>query len=217
MMTALYEQCRPKTFAEVIGQAKALKTLDTMRQSNGSLSGQVLWLAGPSGTGKTTIARLVAAELSDAGGVDEIDGSELTVATLENWVDRCRVVPMFGKAWVFIVNEAHLLRGAIVSKLQNILEKSYVQRNSTWIFTTTFVGETAFAEITDSSAFLSRVTNIPITSQGLCPLFAERAQQIATELGLNGKPIAAYKKLVERCHNNMRQVLGEIAAGRMLE
>ena len=61
-MTTLYEQYRPQTWAEVVGQDKVLAKIDRLRSR--SLAGRAYWLSGQSGTGKTTIARLIASEMA---------------------------------------------------------------------------------------------------------------------------------------------------------
>ena len=60
-MKILSEHYRPKTCAEVIGQEKAINKLQ-MLEKKGHLGGRAYWISGKSGTGKTTIARLLAAE-----------------------------------------------------------------------------------------------------------------------------------------------------------
>ena len=61
-MTALYEQYRPRTFDEVVGQDKAIGKVEALRKRG--LAGRAYWISGQSGTGKTTIARLIAAEVA---------------------------------------------------------------------------------------------------------------------------------------------------------
>lgn len=67
---SLLTRHRPETFAEVIGQDAAIAALKTALV-NGA---QVILLVGPSGTGKTTLARLAAAAV-EAGQVIEIDAA----------------------------------------------------------------------------------------------------------------------------------------------
>ena len=68
-MQPLTEKHRPATFAGVVGQDKIVRKLETVRQRG--LAGRAYWFSGQSGTGKTTIARLIAAEV--ASGCPEID------------------------------------------------------------------------------------------------------------------------------------------------
>ena len=63
MSAPLHEQQRPREFADVIGQDKALERIRTV----GAPGGQVFWISGSSGTGKTTIARILAAQIADPG------------------------------------------------------------------------------------------------------------------------------------------------------
>ncbi|MCC7314061.1 MAG: hypothetical protein IT419_04515, partial [Planctomycetes bacterium] len=65
--------------------------------------------------------------------------------------------------------------------------------------------------------FRSRCKTIAFTNQGLAQVFAERARQIALAENMDGKPEAAYVRLVQRCKNNLRMALNEIEAGEMLD
>ena len=60
----LHESYRPHAWSDVIGQDKALAKIDALRKRG--LSGRSYWISGQSGTGKTTIARLIAAEVAEA-------------------------------------------------------------------------------------------------------------------------------------------------------
>ena len=59
----LHEQYRPTTWGGVVGQDEAVKRFRTIAKRG--VGGRAFWIAGPSGTGKTTIARLIAAEIAD--------------------------------------------------------------------------------------------------------------------------------------------------------
>ena len=68
-MGCLYEDARPHSWDEVAGQEKIIRTLDSIRERSGNLGGRAFWIQGPSGTGKTTIGRLIAEELSDSNAI----------------------------------------------------------------------------------------------------------------------------------------------------
>ncbi|HUU97893.1 MAG TPA: hypothetical protein VM487_19320, partial [Phycisphaerae bacterium] len=86
------------------------------------------------------------------------------------------------------------------------------------IFTTTRDGQDAlFEDHIDAHPLLSRCVQIALTNQGLAQAFAKRARQIADAEGVNGKPESAYIRLVQRCRNNMREVLQAVESGEMLE
>ena len=107
-------------------------------------------------------------------------------------------------------------RRAVVRQLLGILER--LPGHCVVIFTTTRDGEDAlFEDDIDAHPLLSRCVQIPLTNQGLAGAFAERARQVADAEGLNGKPLAAYKRLVQRCRNNMRAVLQAVESGEMVE
>ena len=215
MPLPIYERYRPHCFAEVLGQPKVLKSLDTIRRVNGSLAGQAYLLYGPYGTGKTTIARLIMSEVCQPFYTEEVDGRTIKAETIERWETQCRYSVPGG--YGYIINEAQSMRSDVVSRLQTTLETPAVQGMSTWAFTMP-VDVVAFSRgKSDGAGFLSRVVDLHLTTQGLNPIIAARAQQIALELHLDGQPIAAYRKLVERCKNNWRKVLETILAGKMLE
>ena len=73
----LTETYRPKDWPDVVGHGEVTAKLARW-ESEGTLSGRAYWISGKSGNGKTTIARIIAAKLSDQWYTAEMDASELT-------------------------------------------------------------------------------------------------------------------------------------------
>jgi DNA polymerase-3 subunit gamma/tau len=143
-VTALYRKYRPQTFAEVVGQEAVVRTL-TNAVEQGKIR-QAYLFAGPRGTGKTSLARILAKAVNCAHGptptpdgtchacVAIASGTSLDViemdAASQRGIDdirdiRERVVlqPVEGQYKVYILDEAHQLTDAAWNALLKLIEE----------------------------------------------------------------------------------------------
>ena len=90
----LTEKYRPQAWEEVVGQAAAMKKLAVLRQRG--LGGRVFFITDPSGSGKTTIARLIAKELTIPYAIYEMDAQRLSLADVRDFDKMCRCKPLGG-------------------------------------------------------------------------------------------------------------------------
>ncbi len=143
-MTALYRKYRPQGFDDVVGQEPVVRTLRNA-VSAGNVR-QAYLFAGPRGTGKTSLARILAKALNCAHGptpdpdgtchacVAIAAGTSLDVvemdAASQRGIDdireiRERVVlqPVEGRYKVYILDEAHQLTDAAFNALLKLIEE----------------------------------------------------------------------------------------------
>jgi len=143
-MAALYRKYRPQSFDEVVGQEAVVRTLKNAITSNQVR--QAYLFAGPRGTGKTSLARILAKSLNCASGptvtpdgtchaclaiaagtsldVIEMDAaSQRGIDDIREIRDRVVLQPVEGRYKVYILDEAHQLTDAAWNALLKLIEE----------------------------------------------------------------------------------------------
>lgn len=214
MQQSLFEQYRPSTWSDVIGQDKIVARIDALRKRG--LTGRAYWLSGASGTGKTTIARLIAREVADDFMIREVDAAGLTVGDLQE-LEREMAVYGWGatkNGRAFLINEAHALRKPVIRQLLVLLER--IPSHVAIVFTTTSEGqESLFEDFDDAGPLLSRCVRLDLARRDLAKPFAERLRTIAAAEGFGDIAPAVALKAVQLRFNNFRSVLQALESGEL--
>lgn len=121
--TVLYRKYRPENFREVLGQDHIVKILDGAINL-GNISHAYLF-AGTRGTGKTSIARILAKEIKCTGNdLYEIDAaSNRGIDDIRELRNSVNVLPFDSPYKVYIIDEVHMLTKEAFNALLKTLEE----------------------------------------------------------------------------------------------
>jgi putative ATPase len=207
----LFEDYRPADWSDFIGNdkaaAKAKLIADRAWMNHKPFA---IWIDGPSGTGKTTLAHLIAHQLQANKAMDviELDGPDCDGHAVSELRSKLGLKSWGGGFRCVIINEAHSMTAKGVQLWLTMLER--LPAKTAIVFTTTEGrGKDDLFGAFDGP-LKSRCVGLSLTNQGLAEAFAKRAQEIAEKEGLGGADAKAYLRLVQASKNNMRAVLSAI-------
>lgn len=130
MSQALYRKYRSKSLSEIVGQDHVTSLLDRALESNKVAHAYLL--TGPRGTGKTSVARILAHKIT--GLPYDIEDNNLDIIEIDaasnNGVDNVRdlrekalVAPVKSQKKVYIIDEVHMLSKSAFNALLKIIEE----------------------------------------------------------------------------------------------
>lgn len=178
---------RPKQFSDVVGQRATSVILEAM--INKQVLSQVLLFTGASGVGKTSMARIIAAQLNSEGATDVHEGTHPAVLEIDaasngnveaiRQLKRGLAYAMEGHR-VIIIDEAHAMSAEAFAALLNLLE--FPPSHVTFILITTEAHKIPVTIKHRCDTYMFKKASIEDLRQRLDKIVAEEAITIDEEL-----------------------------------
>ncbi|WP_297453876.1 replication-associated recombination protein A [Persephonella sp.] len=120
----LSERLRPEKISEIIGQEEIIGEGKLLRQmiKSGNLKSMILW--GPPGTGKTTLARVIAKETNCQ--FFELNAISSGVQDIRKVIEESKKNPLFSKGTILFIDEIHRFNKGQQEALLSAVEKGEI-------------------------------------------------------------------------------------------
>jgi len=120
----LYQNVRPKSFSEVIGNDAIIKALKRIVKRTGGDKPHTFLFSGPSGCGKTTLARILASELGcSEQSIIELNAANTNgIGTIRDVTTNAIMGSVFSTDKAYIIDESHQLTKNAQEGLNKIIE-----------------------------------------------------------------------------------------------
>lgn len=192
----LVEKYRPTTLGGFIGITQAREDAADFVANPYSSA----WcFVGASGTGKTTLAQAIAAELG--AQVHHIASQNCTVETVKSLRHSLAFAPMFGSRWhVVIVDEADEMSGAAENAWLSLTDSTNRPVDTIIIFTCNSTEKL-------QKRFLSRCEVVEFSSYGIAKETADLLADVWEKETANAAPAPNFARIVKEANNNVRESL----------
>ena len=191
---ALTEKYRPQHIADFVGLEKQRRILSRFAAKPYPSA----WLfQGPSGTGKTTMALALAAEMR--GEVHHIPSQECNLANLQEVIRTCWYVPQSGGYHVVLVDEADQMSHAAQLAFLSKMDATAFPPMTVFVFT---------CNATDrlEARFLSRCRKLDFSTYGLAPEITRLLKRVWKQEAPDAQA-PNFARITKDSANNAREAL----------
>ncbi|HEY3319866.1 MAG TPA: hypothetical protein VGP72_05245 [Planctomycetota bacterium] len=149
----LHEKYRPKSLAGVAGHSGIVHRLQALLDSP-TWTGDAIWLQGPSGMGKTTLANIIAAAKCDPRDIHHLAGADCTIEAVDE-IKAHTQLSTWGTGWkAFCIDEANAMSSKSVQAWKTLLEPLKPRR--LYIFTSARMIDSLFETGAENDQLASR-------------------------------------------------------------